>query len=137
MDGTAQAPGRARRKGGVKVKERPKIRIRLEVMNVTEGKAAPGRCGRERVRPDEPGDVDMTPPAGHGASQVLDGYRAAIAASDAAIRSAGDLGKPVAIPVAGTFHSVRWVMAHMTSETARHAGHADILREQIGGTTGR
>jgi hypothetical protein len=25
----------------------------------------------------------------------------------------------------------------MTSETARHAGHADILREQIDGTTGR
>jgi hypothetical protein len=25
----------------------------------------------------------------------------------------------------------------MTSETARHAGHADIIREQIDGTTGR
>jgi hypothetical protein len=25
----------------------------------------------------------------------------------------------------------------MTCETARHAGHADILREQIDGTTGR
>ncbi|HEV7648801.1 MAG TPA: DUF664 domain-containing protein [Actinophytocola sp.] len=25
----------------------------------------------------------------------------------------------------------------MTSETARHAGHADILREQLDGTTGR
>jgi len=25
----------------------------------------------------------------------------------------------------------------MTSETARHAGHADILRELIDGTTGR
>jgi len=25
----------------------------------------------------------------------------------------------------------------MTSETARHAGHADILREQIDGVTGR
>ncbi|MFF0329130.1 DUF664 domain-containing protein [Nonomuraea angiospora] len=33
--------------------------------------------------------------------------------------------------------SVRWVVAHMTSETVRHAGHADILREQIDGTTGR
>jgi len=28
-------------------------------------------------------------------------------------------------------------MAHMTGETARHAGHADILREQLDGTTGR
>ncbi|MEV6494600.1 DUF664 domain-containing protein, partial [Actinoplanes sp. NPDC051633] len=24
-----------------------------------------------------------------------------------------------------------------TSETARHAGHADIIREQLDGTTGR
>jgi hypothetical protein len=28
-------------------------------------------------------------------------------------------------------------VAHMTSETARHAGHADILREQLDGVTGR
>jgi hypothetical protein len=69
--------------------------------------------------------------------QVLADYRSTIEASDAAIRSIGDLAQPVAIPVAGTFHSLRWVLAHMTSETARHAGHADILREQIDGTTGR
>jgi Protein of unknown function (DUF664) len=29
------------------------------------------------------------------------------------------------------------VIAHMTSETARHAGHAEILREQLDGATGR
>jgi hypothetical protein len=29
------------------------------------------------------------------------------------------------------------LMAHMTSETARHAGHANILRELLDGTTGR
>jgi hypothetical protein len=40
-------------------------------------------------------------------------------------------------PVDGNRHTLRWVMAHMTSETARHAGHADILREQLDGTTGR
>ena len=33
--------------------------------------------------------------------------------------------------------SVRWVVAHVTGETARHAGHADILRELIDGVTGR
>lgn len=32
--------------------------------------------------------------------------------------------------------SLRWVLVHMIEETARHAGHADILREQIDGTTG-
>ena len=33
--------------------------------------------------------------------------------------------------------SLRWVLAHMLEETARHAGHADILRELIDGSTGR
>lgn len=37
----------------------------------------------------------------------------------------------------GEHLSVRWVLAHRTSETARHAGHADILREQLDGVTGR
>jgi uncharacterized damage-inducible protein DinB len=32
--------------------------------------------------------------------------------------------------------SLRWVYLHMIEETARHAGQADILREQIDGTTG-
>lgn len=33
--------------------------------------------------------------------------------------------------------SVRWALTHMIEETARHAGHADILRERIDGSTGR
>ncbi|RNL86412.1 DinB family protein [Halostreptopolyspora alba] len=32
--------------------------------------------------------------------------------------------------------SLRWILTHMIQETARHAGHADILREQLDGTTG-
>jgi hypothetical protein len=32
---------------------------------------------------------------------------------------------------------LRWVLAHMLEETARHAGHADILRELMDGQTGR
>jgi hypothetical protein len=27
--------------------------------------------------------------------------------------------------------SLRWIYVHMIEETARHAGHADILREQL------
>ena len=91
-------------------------------------------AGRES---DDPGDVGMDAPVDRSPEQILADYQTAIEASDAAIRSIGDVAKPVAIPVAGTFHSLRWVLAHMTSETARHAGHADILREQIDGTTGR
>jgi hypothetical protein len=32
--------------------------------------------------------------------------------------------------------SLRWIYIHMIEETARHAGHADILREQTDGATG-
>lgn len=32
--------------------------------------------------------------------------------------------------------SVRWVLTHMIEETARHAGHLDLLRESIDGQTG-
>ena len=31
--------------------------------------------------------------------------------------------------------SVRWVLLHLIEETARHAGHADIVRETIDGAT--
>lgn len=31
--------------------------------------------------------------------------------------------------------SVRWVLFHLLEEVARHAGHADILREQLDGAT--
>jgi uncharacterized damage-inducible protein DinB len=37
---------------------------------------------------------------------------------------------------AGDTVSLRWVLLHMIEETARHAGHADIVRELIDGTTG-
>lgn len=32
--------------------------------------------------------------------------------------------------------SMRWVLIHMIEETARHAGHVDIVRELIDGATG-
>ncbi len=48
-----------------------------------------------------------------------------------------DTAALMAIPVEGVRKSLRWVLAHMTAETARHAGHADVLREQLDGATGR
>jgi hypothetical protein len=33
--------------------------------------------------------------------------------------------------------NLRFVIGHMVEETARHAGHADILREMLDGATGR
>jgi hypothetical protein len=32
---------------------------------------------------------------------------------------------------------LRWIVAHLLEETARHAGHADIIRELQDGSTGR
>jgi hypothetical protein len=32
---------------------------------------------------------------------------------------------------------LRWILNHLLAETARHAGHADILRELLDGSTGR
>ncbi|MGY1804278.1 DinB family protein [Blastococcus sp. SYSU D00922] len=36
----------------------------------------------------------------------------------------------------GNRWDLRWVLLHMIEETARHAGHADLLREAIDGSTG-
>ena len=79
----------------------------------------------------------MAVSAHRAAADVLADYRAAIEDSDRAIRAAGDPEARFVVPVDGNRHTLRWAMAHMTSETARHAGHADILREQLDGTTGR
>jgi uncharacterized damage-inducible protein DinB len=36
----------------------------------------------------------------------------------------------------GQHFDLRWVLLHLIEETARHAGHADLIREAIDGTTG-
>jgi uncharacterized damage-inducible protein DinB len=36
----------------------------------------------------------------------------------------------------GAAFTLRWIMLHMIEETARHNGHADLLRESIDGATG-
>ena len=87
--------------------------------------------------PDTDITFSMDVPAGGDAGAVLADYRAASAESDAILSAVGDLETPVSRPIDDKLLSVRWVMAHMTSETARHAGHADILREQLDGVTGR
>jgi Protein of unknown function (DUF664) len=38
---------------------------------------------------------------------------------------------------AGRSRTVRWVLVHAIEETARHAGHLDILREAVDGKIGR
>ena len=83
-------------------------------------------------------DFSMLVPADRTGADLVDDYRAAIAESDrllAAVDSWDD--RAAAPPDDERRWSVRWVVAHMTGETIRHAGHADILREQIDEVTGR
>jgi Protein of unknown function (DUF664) len=81
--------------------------------------------------------LGMRVPGASTAEAVISDYRAAIAESNTAIIAAGDPQTLLARRVRGQRLTLRWLLAHMTSETARHAGHADILREQIDGVTGR
>jgi uncharacterized damage-inducible protein DinB len=39
-------------------------------------------------------------------------------------------------PFMGGQVTLRWIYSHMIAEYARHAGHADLLRERLDGTTG-
>ena len=62
-------------------------------------------------------------------------YRAACAASNEIIAGIGNADAPITRD--GKTRDLRWVLLAVIEETARHAGHADIIREQIDGQTGR
>ena len=75
----------------------------------------------------------------HRASRSSAAYRAAIERSNEIVAAAARSRARACArkPTATEPMSLRWVLVHMVEETARHAGHADILREQIDGATGR
>jgi uncharacterized damage-inducible protein DinB len=84
-------------------------------------------------------DLSMRLSAQDTAARVLAEYRSAVARANEVIEAAADLS---GLAVRGTVHTpqphtLRWILVHMIEETARHAGHADILREQLDGSTGR
>ena len=83
-------------------------------------------------------DKSMEVPAGLTSDEVIAAYRTACAESDEIIRDCADLSEVSAIPNPGEDQRdpLRSIVVHMIEETARHAGHADILREQIDGATG-
>jgi uncharacterized damage-inducible protein DinB len=69
---------------------------------------------------------------------VLQQYADACARTDAVVGGIDDLGRPVPLPEAPWFPdpercTVRWILFHLIEETARHAGHADIIREALDG----
>ncbi len=64
-------------------------------------------------------------------------YRDACERSRAIVRSTGSLDQVAARPrSSGQYVDLRWILLHMLEETARHAGHADLLREALDGTVG-
>jgi uncharacterized damage-inducible protein DinB len=65
---------------------------------------------------------------------VIREYREQIAASNEILGSL-DLNTRCAWPDMAD-RNLRWVALHMIEETARHAGHADIIRESIDGNRG-
>lgn len=62
-------------------------------------------------------------------------YRAACQASNEIIAATGDADAQVKRPTKA--RNLRGAILAVIEETARHAGHADIIREQIDGQTGR
>ncbi|MEV6760519.1 DinB family protein [Streptomyces sp. NPDC051105] len=80
-------------------------------------------------------DEDLSVGPGETTQQIIDFYGRARAASDAMItvRPLDTLGRP---DWWDQTVSLRWVLVHMIEETARHAGHIDIMRELVDGTTG-
>lgn len=83
-------------------------------------------------------DKAMSAPTNLTHEQVITGYRKACARSNEIVEACPDLATRAAIPNPGEDKrdALRVILGHMIEETARHAGHADILREQIDGTTG-
>lgn len=64
-------------------------------------------------------------------------YREACERSRQIVTGAGDADQLSAKPLGdGRHFSLRWVLLHLIEETARHAGHADLIREAIDGSVG-
>jgi uncharacterized damage-inducible protein DinB len=83
---------------------------------------------------DDDPDADLRIEPGETTEDVLAFYGRARAAADQAIDELDveDTGTAWF----GEAVSLRWVLIHMVEETARHAGHVDILRELIDGMAG-
>ncbi|GAB3575443.1 DinB family protein [Amycolatopsis endophytica] len=82
-------------------------------------------------------NADMWARPTESSAEIVALYREACAHADVTIE-AFDLDAPGHIPQWGgdgevTLHRI---LVHMTAETQRHAGHADIVRELVDGATG-
>jgi len=75
-----------------------------------------------------PDDFRMS--QGETLAGLLSYYAQTSAQTEQIIAAVADLGQPTAVD---PDKSARWVLLHLVKETARHAGHADIIRETLDG----
>jgi len=69
---------------------------------------------------------------------VVAAYMSTVRRCNEIVAGVDDLDRPGVRSVRETAPpNMRWILMHMVEETARHAGHADIIREQLDGSTGR
>lgn len=83
---------------------------------------------------DEASEEHLIPDTGASVEEILAYYARARAAADDAIAEL-DLDA-TGTAWSGDTVSLRWALIHMIEETARHAGHADIIRELLDCTVG-
>jgi uncharacterized damage-inducible protein DinB len=69
--------------------------------------------------------------------EAFDAWKAEIAAADEWLDNLSEDGLGATVPFDEDSVSVRDVLVHVIEEYARHAGHADLLRECIDGRTGQ
>jgi uncharacterized damage-inducible protein DinB len=85
-------------------------------------------------------DIQLPDDAVHGSdtlANAVDTYRQTWARVDRIVSKAPTLDQRCRRVSSDVPVNLRWVLSHLLEETARHAGHADILRELIDGRTGR
>src|SRR5438270_266085 len=71
-------------------------------------------------------------------ADAVDAYKATWARTDAVVNAESTLDERCrGLGDDEPATNLRWVLIHLLEETARHAGHDDILRELIDGQTGR
>jgi uncharacterized damage-inducible protein DinB len=116
------------------------IRHLAQVENHWFQRVLQGRTDSPRLfKRDDDKDADFSGAVGDPAvvDEAFRAWKAEIAAAEKWLEelNEGDLGKEV--PYDGESVSVRDVLVHVIEEYARHAGHADLLRECIDGRTGQ
>jgi uncharacterized damage-inducible protein DinB len=76
-------------------------------------------------------EAEFSPGAELSLDAAVAAYRQRAAATDGVVRGFASLSEP-----SRSGKDLRWVLLHLINETARHAGHADAVRELLDGTTG-